>query len=121
MKREPLIKFDVELERMEATLKDEMNHPEIAKIGLGNVDTARLETRDRYSGRSAEPAAHAEGGRNLYPRIPATARRTAEDAVLRHEASLRRSTPERACGLSLQGKSRNDGSTWTWSSKAGSR
>src|SRR5580700_7732216 len=30
VKREPLIKFDVELERMEATLRDEMNHPEIA-------------------------------------------------------------------------------------------
>jgi NitT/TauT family transport system substrate-binding protein len=43
LKREPLIKFDVELERMEATLKDEMNHPEIAKIGLGNVDDARLQ------------------------------------------------------------------------------
>ncbi len=42
LKREPLIKFDVELERMDATLKDEMNHPEIAKIGLGNVDEARL-------------------------------------------------------------------------------
>src|ERR1700674_4611023 len=43
LKREPLIKFDVELERMDATLKDEMNHPEIAKIGLGNVDDARLQ------------------------------------------------------------------------------
>jgi NitT/TauT family transport system substrate-binding protein len=42
VKREPLIKFDVELERMDATLKDEMNHPEIAKVGLGNVDDARL-------------------------------------------------------------------------------
>jgi NitT/TauT family transport system substrate-binding protein len=42
LKREPLIKFDVELERMDATLKDEMNHPEIAKVGLGNVDDARL-------------------------------------------------------------------------------
>jgi NitT/TauT family transport system substrate-binding protein len=41
-KREPLIKVGVERERFEATLKDEMNHPEIAKIGLGNVDTARL-------------------------------------------------------------------------------
>src|SRR5580704_505507 len=30
LKREPLIKFDVELERFDATLKDEMNHPEIA-------------------------------------------------------------------------------------------
>jgi NitT/TauT family transport system substrate-binding protein len=42
VKREPLIKFDIEMERMVATLQDEMNHPEIAKIGLGNVDDARL-------------------------------------------------------------------------------
>jgi NitT/TauT family transport system substrate-binding protein len=41
-KREPLIKTPVERERFDATIKDEMNHPEIAKIGLGNVDTARL-------------------------------------------------------------------------------
>jgi NitT/TauT family transport system substrate-binding protein len=41
-KREPLIKVGVERERLDATLQDEMNHPEIAKIGLGNVDTARL-------------------------------------------------------------------------------
>ena len=41
-KREPLIKVTVERERLDATLKDEMNSPEIAKIGLGNVDTARL-------------------------------------------------------------------------------
>jgi NitT/TauT family transport system substrate-binding protein len=42
-KREPLIKVAVERERFDATLKDEMNHPEIAKIGLGNVDDARLQ------------------------------------------------------------------------------
>jgi NitT/TauT family transport system substrate-binding protein len=41
-KREPLINPVVELERFDATLKDEMNHPEIAKIGLGNVDDTRL-------------------------------------------------------------------------------
>jgi NitT/TauT family transport system substrate-binding protein len=41
-KREALIKVPVERERLEATLKLEMNHPEIAKIGLGNVDMARL-------------------------------------------------------------------------------
>jgi NitT/TauT family transport system substrate-binding protein len=41
-KREPLIKVAVERERLDATLKDEMNHPEIAKIGVGNVDPARL-------------------------------------------------------------------------------
>jgi NitT/TauT family transport system substrate-binding protein len=41
-KREPLIKVPVERERFVQTLRDEMNHPEIAKIGLGNVDTARL-------------------------------------------------------------------------------
>jgi NitT/TauT family transport system substrate-binding protein len=32
----------VEKERFVATLQDEMNHPEIAKIGLGNVDPERL-------------------------------------------------------------------------------
>jgi NitT/TauT family transport system substrate-binding protein len=41
-KREPLIKIPVERERLDATLKDEMNHPEIAKIGVGNVDMDRL-------------------------------------------------------------------------------
>jgi NitT/TauT family transport system substrate-binding protein len=42
MKREPLLKRDVEKERLTATLKEEMSHPEIAKIGLGDVDSARL-------------------------------------------------------------------------------
>jgi NitT/TauT family transport system substrate-binding protein len=41
-KREPLIKVGVERERFDATLRDEMNHPEIAKIGLGSVDLERL-------------------------------------------------------------------------------
>ena len=41
-KREPLIKTNVERERFDATLQDEMNHPEIAKIGLGNADPERL-------------------------------------------------------------------------------
>lgn len=42
MKREPLLKRDVEKERLLATIKEEMNHPEVAKIGLGDVDPARL-------------------------------------------------------------------------------
>jgi NitT/TauT family transport system substrate-binding protein len=41
-KREPLIKVPVERERFDATITDEMNHPEIAKIGLGAVDMDRL-------------------------------------------------------------------------------
>ena len=41
-KREPLIKVAIERERFDATLKSEMNHPEITKIGLGNVDMSRL-------------------------------------------------------------------------------
>jgi NitT/TauT family transport system substrate-binding protein len=41
-KREPLIKIPVERERLDATLRGEMNHPEIARVGLGDVDTARL-------------------------------------------------------------------------------
>lgn len=42
MKREPLLKRDVEKERLIATLKEEMSHPEINKIGFGDVDQARL-------------------------------------------------------------------------------
>ncbi len=42
MKREPLLKREVELERLLATLKLEMNHPEVAKIGFGDVDADRL-------------------------------------------------------------------------------
>lgn len=42
MKREPLLKREVEKERLMATLKEEMSHPEIAKIGLGDVDSVRL-------------------------------------------------------------------------------
>jgi len=41
-KREPLINVKVERERLDATLTDEMNNPEIARIGLGNVDMERL-------------------------------------------------------------------------------
>lgn len=42
MKREPLLKRDVEKERLLATIKQEMSHPEIARIGLGDIDPARL-------------------------------------------------------------------------------
>lgn len=41
-KREPLINKAVEKERLIATMEDEMNHPEIATIGLGDVDDARF-------------------------------------------------------------------------------
>jgi NitT/TauT family transport system substrate-binding protein len=41
-KREPLIKPTVEKDRFVATLQAEMNHPEIARIGLGNIDPERL-------------------------------------------------------------------------------
>lgn len=40
--REPLIKDAVERERFDATLADEMSHPEVATVGLGDVDAARL-------------------------------------------------------------------------------
>jgi NitT/TauT family transport system substrate-binding protein len=42
LKREPLIQMNVELERFDATIKEEMNHPEIAQIGLGDIDDARM-------------------------------------------------------------------------------
>ena len=40
--REPLLKPAVERERLEATIAGEMSSPEIAKIGLGDVDDHRL-------------------------------------------------------------------------------
>ena len=82
-KREPLIKVPVERERFDATLKLEMNHPEIAKIGLGNVDMNRLK-------RSIDILVEA----NNLPRtptpeeifhagVPAAGRRAAQKTVLR--------------------------------------
>src|SRR5882757_6255567 len=41
-KREPLINGKLERERFDATFADEMNHPEIKKIGLGSLDEDRL-------------------------------------------------------------------------------
>ncbi len=43
LKREPLVKRDIEKERLIATIKEEMSAPEIAKIGLGDVSDERLE------------------------------------------------------------------------------
>ena len=43
LKREPLLNATVERERLDATLRAEMNHPEIKRIGLGAVDPARLQ------------------------------------------------------------------------------
>ena len=43
-KREPLIKPDIERARLEATIADDMSHPEVAKIGLGDIDDARMAT-----------------------------------------------------------------------------
>jgi len=40
--REPLIKPAIERARLDATLAEEMSHPEIAKIGLGDIDDARM-------------------------------------------------------------------------------
>lgn len=42
IKREPLLKRDVEKDKLLATLRNDMSHPEIARIGLGDVDDARL-------------------------------------------------------------------------------
>ncbi len=42
VKREPLIKTDVEYARLLATLQDEMNHPELKTLGMGDIDDARM-------------------------------------------------------------------------------
>jgi NitT/TauT family transport system substrate-binding protein len=40
--REPLLKPAIERARLDATLADEMSHPEIAKIGLGDISDERM-------------------------------------------------------------------------------
>jgi NitT/TauT family transport system substrate-binding protein len=40
--REPLIKPAIERAKLDATMADEMNHPEIAKIGLGDISDERM-------------------------------------------------------------------------------
>ena len=42
LKREPLLKREVEREKLLATLRNDMNHPEIGRIGLGDIDPERL-------------------------------------------------------------------------------
>lgn len=42
MKREPLLKPDIERERLQSMLKNDINATEAAKIGLGDVDDDRL-------------------------------------------------------------------------------
>ena len=81
-KREPLIKTGVERERFDATLQDEMNHPEIAKIGLGNADPERLKKSIDILVEANGSAAHADGRGNLHAGLPAAGRRSAEEAVL---------------------------------------
>ena len=41
-KREPLIKPAIERARLDTTMADEMSHPEIAKIGIGDISDARM-------------------------------------------------------------------------------
>ncbi len=42
MKREPLLNRSVEMDKMLTTVRNDMSHPEIANIGLGDVDDERL-------------------------------------------------------------------------------
>ncbi|RTD91251.1 ABC transporter substrate-binding protein [Variovorax atrisoli] len=60
MKREPLLKRDVEKEKLLATLRNDMSHPEVARIGLGDIDLERMK-------RAIAIVAEA----NQLPRLPA--------------------------------------------------
>ncbi|MDG9757656.1 ABC transporter substrate-binding protein [Pseudomonas sediminis] len=42
MKREPLLNRSVEMDKMLSTVRNDMSHPEIADIGLGDVNDERL-------------------------------------------------------------------------------
>ena len=88
-KREPLIKVPVEHERFVQTLKDEMNHPEIATIGLGNVNPERLKKSiDILVDASNLPRTPAVVG-NLHAGVPAAGRGPAEEAVLADACAVR--------------------------------
>jgi len=116
LKREPLIKMDVELERFDATIKEEMNHPEIATIGLGDVDDARLKRSiDILVDANQLPRTPGDL-RGLHARIPATEGGPPDQAD-RPEDEL--TPPRRARGwvrsragsfIAKLGKQ----STWTW-------
>ena len=95
-KREALIKIPVERERLDATLKDEMNHPEIAKIGLGNVDLARLKKSiDILVDANALPRTPAV--EEIFTRrLPAAGRRPAEEAVLGRQKPAEQTTGRQA-------------------------
>lgn len=43
MQREPLLNRDLEKDKMLTTIRNDMSHPEIAEIGLGDVDDERLQ------------------------------------------------------------------------------
>lgn len=43
MAQEPLINREVETARLAATIEDEMSHPELAEVGLGNIDENRMQ------------------------------------------------------------------------------
>ena len=42
LNKEPLLNKDLEVAKLNATLRNDMNHGEVAKLGLGDVDDARL-------------------------------------------------------------------------------
>ncbi len=81
-KPEPLINVAVERERFEAALRDEMNHLEIARIGLGNADPVRLKTPIDILVDANKAAANPIGRRNLHAGFPASRQRSSQKHVL---------------------------------------
>ena len=43
MKQEPLLDREREMDKMLTTVRNDMSHPEMARVGLGDVDYERLE------------------------------------------------------------------------------
>jgi len=71
LKREPLLKAELEKEKLLATMKRDMSHPEIAKFGLGDVDDARMKRAIdlvvQANGLSNSPAPSAVFDRSFLP------------------------------------------------------
>ena len=88
-KREPLIKPAIERARLDATLADEMTHPEIAKIGIGDISDDRMAKAIDILVKAKELPRTPTVSRNLRPQLPATGERAPDvDPTRRCDAEL---------------------------------
>jgi NitT/TauT family transport system substrate-binding protein len=76
--REPLIKPVIERARLDATLAEEMSHPEIAKIGLGDGSDELMTKSIDILVKAKGPTAHADGRGGVRSWLFARGQRTSD-------------------------------------------